>query len=146
MMDELMCSIQEDVHWCMLFVYGIVLIDKAQDGVNAIGGLETNFEIERVQVEQDQNKVFKVQIFSNASYETSEKVTQTILRREKFKYLESVIQGNGNINNDVAHHTRTIWMKLRLTSRFLCDKKVPSRLKGKLYKVVRLFLLYEVEC
>ncbi|KAG5627985.1 hypothetical protein H5410_013203 [Solanum commersonii] len=62
--------------------------------------------------------------------------TQIIPRRESFKYLGSVIQGSGDIDDDVIHRIGVAWMKWRLASGVLCDKKIPSRLKGKFYRVV----------
>ncbi|KAG5610287.1 hypothetical protein H5410_021568, partial [Solanum commersonii] len=56
--------------------------------------------------------------------------------RESFKYLGSVIQGSGDIDDDVTHCIGVAWMKWRLASGVLCDKKIPSRLKGKFYRVV----------
>ncbi|KAF3651799.1 hypothetical protein FXO37_17836 [Capsicum annuum] len=58
-----------------------------------------------------------------------------------------MIQGNGEIGEDVTHRIRAEWLKLRLASRVLCDKKVPLKLKSKFYRVVvRLAMLYEAEC
>ncbi|XP_070034694.1 uncharacterized protein [Nicotiana tomentosiformis] len=55
--------------------------------------------------------------------------------------------GDGEINEDITHHIGMGWMKWRLTSAVLCDKKVPPKLKGKFYRVVvRPTMLYEVEC
>ncbi|KAG5586099.1 hypothetical protein H5410_046533 [Solanum commersonii] len=59
--------------------------------------------------------------------------TQIIPKRESFKYLGFVIQGSGDINDDVTHRIGVAWMKWRLASGVLCDKKIPSRLKGKFY-------------
>ncbi|KAG5615096.1 hypothetical protein H5410_014920, partial [Solanum commersonii] len=56
--------------------------------------------------------------------------TQIIPKRENFKYLGSVIQGSGDIDDDVTHRIGVAWMKWRLASGVLCDKKIPSRLKG----------------
>ncbi|KAG5590019.1 hypothetical protein H5410_040533 [Solanum commersonii] len=73
--------------------------------------------------------------------------TQIIPKRESFKYLGSVIQGSGDIDDDVTHRIGVAWMKWRLASGVLCDKKIPSRLKGKFYRVVvRPALLYGAEC
>ncbi|KAK4359974.1 hypothetical protein RND71_022203 [Anisodus tanguticus] len=40
---------------------------------------------------------------------------------------------NGEIDEDVTHRIGAGWMKWRLTSGVLCDKKVPPKLKGKFY-------------
>ncbi|KAF3653912.1 hypothetical protein FXO38_15424 [Capsicum annuum] len=61
--------------------------------------------------------------------------------------LESKGQGNGDIDEDVSHRIGAGWMKWKLASGVLCDKKVPPKLKGKFYRVaVRPAMLYGVEC
>ncbi|KAF3651837.1 Cysteine proteinase inhibitor 6 [Capsicum annuum] len=72
---------------------------------------------------------------------------QEVCKRDKFKYLGSVIQSNGEIDEDVSHRIGAGWMKWKLASGVLCDKKVPPKLKGKFYRVVvRPALLYGAEC
>ncbi|PHU11568.1 hypothetical protein BC332_18498 [Capsicum chinense] len=39
-------------------------------------------------------------------------------------------KGNGEIDENVSHHIRAGWMKWRLASGILCDKKVPPSLKA----------------
>ncbi|PHT36318.1 hypothetical protein CQW23_24018 [Capsicum baccatum] len=46
-----------------------------------------------------------------------------------------MIQGNGEIDEDLTHRIRAGLLKWRLTSGVLCDKKVPPKLKGKFYRV-----------
>ncbi|KAG5606742.1 hypothetical protein H5410_028234 [Solanum commersonii] len=73
--------------------------------------------------------------------------SQIIPKKESFKYLGAVIQGSGDIDDDVTHRIGAAWMKWRLASGVLCDKKVPPKLKGKFYRVVvRPALLYGAEC
>ena len=55
--------------------------------------------------------------------------TQAVLKREIFKYLRSLIQGNEEISNDVTHRIGAAWMKWRLASGVLCDEKVQPKLK-----------------
>ncbi|XP_070031549.1 uncharacterized protein, partial [Nicotiana tomentosiformis] len=51
------------------------------------------------------------------------------------------------IDEDVTHRIGAGWMKWRLASGVLCDKKVLPKLKGKFYKVVvRPTMLYDAEC
>ncbi|PHT83219.1 hypothetical protein T459_11662 [Capsicum annuum] len=58
-----------------------------------------------------------------------------------------MIRGNGEIDEDVSHRIGAGWLKWRLASGILCDKKVPPKLKGKLYRVaVRPAMLYGAEC
>ncbi|PHU03773.1 Vacuolar protein sorting-associated protein 41 -like protein [Capsicum chinense] len=72
---------------------------------------------------------------------------QEVCKRDRFKYLGSVIQSNGEIDEDVSHRIGAGWMKWKLASGVLCDKKVPPKLKGKFYRVVvRPALLYGAEC
>ena len=53
----------------------------------------------------------------------------------KFKYLGSVIQSNGEIDGDVTNRIQAGWLKWRAATGVLCDKKFPSRLKGKFYRI-----------
>lgn len=57
------------------------------------------------------------------------------------------IQGNGEINEDVTQHIGAGWVKWKLASGVLCDKKVPPRLKGKFSRVaVRPNMLSGAKC
>ena len=58
-----------------------------------------------------------------------------------------MIQGNGKIDEDVSHRIGAGWMKWKLASGVLCDKKVPLKFKSKFYSVaVRPAMLYGAEC
>lgn len=56
-------------------------------------------------------------------------VTSTI----KYKYLGSIIQSNGEIDGYVSHRIQVGWLKWREATGVLCDRKFPSRIKGKFY-------------
>nr|XP_016501018.1 PREDICTED: uncharacterized protein LOC107819426 [Nicotiana tabacum] len=73
--------------------------------------------------------------------------SQVIPKIGSFKYLVLVIQVDGEIKEDITHFIGVGWIKWRLASGVLCDKKVPSILKGTFYRVVvRPAMLYGVEC
>ncbi|KAG5615078.1 hypothetical protein H5410_014902 [Solanum commersonii] len=130
-MDELTRSIQEEVPWCMLFADDIVLIDETRDKVNA------RLEVWRQALE---SKGF---MLSRTKIEYLRCKFSDVVEEADAEYLGSVIQGSGDIDEDVTHRIRVAWMKWRLASGVLCDKKIPSRLKGKFYRVVvRPALLY----
>ncbi|XP_059281362.1 uncharacterized protein LOC132035061 [Lycium ferocissimum] len=72
---------------------------------------------------------------------------QAISKRGSFKYLGSKIQGNVEIDENVAHRIGAGWGKWSLAFVVLCDKNVSPRQNGKFYSVVvRLNLLYGAEC
>ncbi|XP_063538680.1 uncharacterized protein LOC134747932 [Cydia strobilella] len=65
----------------------------------------------------------------------------------KFKYLGSVLSNDGKIDSDVVHRTQTGWMKWRELTGVLCDRKIPLKVKGHVYKTtVRPAMLYGSEC
>ncbi|XP_015159328.1 uncharacterized protein [Solanum tuberosum] len=136
-MDELTQSIQGNVPWCMLFADDIVLIDETRDRVNA------RLEVWRQTLESKGFRLSRTKTeylgckFSDALDEADVDVrlaTQIIPKKESFKYLGSVIQGSGDIDDDVTHRIGVAWMKWRLASGVLCDKKIPPKLKGKFYR------------
>ncbi|XP_026426083.1 uncharacterized protein LOC113322241 [Papaver somniferum] len=72
---------------------------------------------------------------------------QPVPRKESFRYLGSILQSNGGIEEDILHRTQSGWGKWRMDSGVLCDRKVPLKLKGKSYKyAIRHAMLYGAEC
>lgn len=67
--------------------------------------------------------------------------SQAIQERDSFTCLGSMIEGNGETGKDVTHHTGAEWMKWRLASKVLCNKKVPPKPKGKFYRVAVCYRL-----
>ncbi|XP_060210151.1 uncharacterized protein LOC132637024 [Lycium barbarum] len=147
--DGLTRQIQGEVPWCMLFADDIV-IDESRSGVNA------KLEVWRQTLESKGFKLSRTKTeyleckFSDIVQEADVEVklgTQVIQKKDSFKYLGSIIQGNGEIDDDVTHRIGAGWMKWRLASGVLCDKKVPPKLKGKFYKVVvRPTMFYGAKC
>ncbi|XP_075103734.1 uncharacterized protein LOC142178302 [Nicotiana tabacum] len=113
-MDALTRHIQGEVPWCMLFADDIVLIDVTRDGVNE------RLEVWRHILESKGFKLCRTKTkyseckFSDEIEEADMDArldSQVIPKRGSFKYLGSVIQGNGEIDEDVTHRIRAVWMK-----------------------------------
>ncbi|XP_070045866.1 uncharacterized protein [Nicotiana tomentosiformis] len=138
-----------EVSWCILFTDDIVFIDETRCGVN------DRLELWKQTLESKGFKLSRTKTdylgckFSVGTHEAEVEVkldTQVIPKRDSFKYLGSVIQGNEEIDEDVTHRVGAGWMKWRLASGVLYDRNVPRRLKGKFYKVVvRSTMLYGAE-
>jgi hypothetical protein len=68
-------------------------------------------------------------------------------KKDTFRYLTSMLQKNGDIDEDVSHRIKADWLKWRQTSGVLCDPRAPLKLKGKFYRTaIRPTMLYGVEC
>lgn len=62
---------------------------------------------------------------------------------KSFKYLGSIINQTGSCDEDVNHRISVAWLKWQQNSGVLCDKRMPPKLKGKIYTtVVRPALTY----
>ena len=68
---------------------------------------------------------------------------EEVAKVEDFKYLGSTVQSNGI---EVKKRVETGWNGRRRMSGVICDRRVPARVKGKMYKVaVRPAMLYGLE-
>uniref|UniRef100_M1A3J0 Reverse transcriptase n=1 Tax=Solanum tuberosum TaxID=4113 RepID=M1A3J0_SOLTU len=84
-------------------------------------------------------------MFSNISHEPKVKIdAQFVPKRENLKYFGSILQRDGEIDDDITHRIGTKWLKWRRISGVICDKNVLLRLKNS-YKVMVILttLLYE---
>jgi hypothetical protein len=72
---------------------------------------------------------------------------QMVLKKETFRYLGSMFQKNGDVDEDVSHKIKIGGLKWRQASGVLCDRMVPLKLKGKFYRtVIRPAMLYGAKC
>lgn len=55
---------------------------------------------------------------------------------EAFCCSGSSIQKIGDVEDDICHRIKARWMKWMMTSRVLCDRKMPTKLKEKCYKTI----------
>jgi hypothetical protein len=66
---------------------------------------------------------------------------------DTFRYLGSMLQSDGEINENVSHRIRAEWVKWRQAYSILCDKNIPNKLKCKFYMtVIRPAMMYDAEC
>ncbi|VFQ96540.1 unnamed protein product [Cuscuta campestris] len=149
-MDVLTQGVQEGVPWCMLFAEDIVLIDDTREGLNDklelwCLALETKgFRISKNKAEYMECR------FSSWEMESEVEVridSHLVPKVDKFRYLGSVIQADGELDGDVGHRVGVAWAKWQLASGVLCDPKISPKMKSKFYRsVVRPAMLYGAEC
>ena len=62
---------------------------------------------------------------------------------EDFKYLGSTVQSNGECGSEVKKRVQAGWNGWRRMPGVICGRRVPARVKGKVYRVaVRPAMLY----
>ncbi|CAN6573782.1 unnamed protein product [Malus baccata var. baccata] len=72
---------------------------------------------------------------------------QEIPKSDRFRYLGSILQKNGELDGDLNHRIQAGWMKCKSASGVLCDRRMPLKLKGKFYRTaIRPAMLYGTEC
>lgn len=70
-----------------------------------------------------------------------------IPKTTNFKYLGSVLTADGDSLPDARARVAAAWLQWRRVTGVLCDKRMPTRLKSKVYKtVVRSTAMYTSEC
>jgi len=146
-LDVICQDLLEPAPWTMLYADDVVLCSRNQVDIQ-----------EKLQKWKDRLQHHGLQIniakteYMAAGLDTDNHSTihldgTPIIRVESFKYLGSVLGEDGNIDADVKARMACGWLKWRECSGVLCDKKMPLRLKGKIYRtVVRPALMYGSEC
>jgi hypothetical protein len=68
---------------------------------------------------------------------------QVVRKKDTFHYLGSMLQKDGDIDEDLSHRIKIGWLKWRQASGVLCDPRVPLKLKDKFYRTaIRPAMLY----
>ena len=68
------------------------------------------------------------------------------MRVTDFKYLGSTVQEDGGSDRNTEKRIQSGWYSWRKITGVLCDKRVPEKVKGKMYKtIVRPAMLYGME-
>ena len=147
-MDELTKEIQDEVPWCILFADDIALIDETRGRLNEkLERWKHRLESRGFRLSRSKTECLRCG-FSGVQRDGGE-ITMggvVIPRVEKFKYLGSIVEQRGNIDEDINHRIRVGRQKWRKAFGVLCDTKIPFRLKGRVYRmVIRPILLYGAE-
>ncbi|KAK6757160.1 hypothetical protein RB195_015154 [Necator americanus] len=119
-MDTITKEIQKQHPWTLLFAEDVMLASESRDDLQ-----------KQVQSWKDQLQQYGLR-----------------LNTSKIECMECGPRiEDGDIDQEGRARVNAAWMKWNMATGVLCDKKVPVRLKSKIYKtVVRPVALYGCEC
>jgi len=147
--DEVTRDIQGVLPWCMLFADDVVLIEESRSGVSQKLELwRQTLEAKGFRLSRSKTEYMKCD-FSAMGYEDGDVSLdgQVVPKKDTFRYLGSMLQKEGDIDEDVSHRIKAGWLKWRQAAGVLCDHRVPRKLKGKFYRTaIRPAMLYGAEC
>jgi hypothetical protein len=132
----------------MLFVDDVVLVDESRTGVDQKLELwRRTLEAKGFRLSRYKTEYMKCD-FSATTQEVGDVRLdgQVVPKKDTFHYLRSMLQKDGDIDEDLSHRIKVGWLKWRQASGVLCDPWVPLKLKGKFYRtVIRPAMLYGAE-
>ena len=145
-MDCLTAEVIREAPWDMMFADDVVLCSRTREEA------EEKLEDWRRVLEDRGLKVSR----KKTEYVCTgggEKVPGTIKiqeedvpRSKEFKYLGSTIQDDGGSDKEVERRIQAGWSSWHKVTGVLCDKRVPEKIKGRMYTtMVRPAMLYGME-
>ena len=132
-MDVLASTIQRDPPWAMLYADDLVICEET------ISEVEQQLDSWREVLEGKGLRISRKKTEYLRPARSSEEVCLAgvpIPCTNTFKYLGSTIEATGGCGADVDNRVRSAWNSWRGLSGVICHKKVPVKLKNKLYKTV----------
>ena len=138
-MDRMTDAIREEAPWTMMFADDIVICSESKEQVE--DKLESwRYALERREMKVNRRKTEYMCV--NERYDTG----SGTVTMDDFKYLGSTVQSNGEYGREVKKRVQAGRNGWRRMSGVICDRRVPARVKGKVYKVaVRPAMLYGLE-
>ena len=147
MMDRMTDEIREEAPWTMMFADDIVICSESKEQVEE--KLESwRYALERrgMKVNRRKTEYMCVNERQDTGSGTVKMQGEEVTKVDDFKYLGSTVQSNGECGREVKKRVQAGWNGWRRMSGVICDRRVPARVKGKVYKVaVRPAMLYGLE-
>jgi hypothetical protein len=133
----------------MLFADDVVLMDESRTGVDRKLELwRRTLEAKCFRLNRYKTEYMKCDFSTSTQEEGDIRLDGRVVpKKDTFRYLGSMLQKDGDINEDVSHAIKACWLKWHQASGVLCDPRVPLKLKDKFYRTaIQPAMLYGAEC
>ena len=119
----------------MLFADDIVICEETRKEVEQ--KLESwRYALERRGKKVCRSKTEYLSINGGNEYETVKMEDTKVPRVKEFKYLRSTVQESDSCEREVKKRVQAGWNGWRKASGVICDRRLPARVKGKVYNSV----------
>ena len=144
-MDRLTDEVRREPPWTMLFADDIVIFEETREEMEQ--RLEAcRYALERRGMKVCRSKTKYLCINGGNDNKTVKMDDTKVPRVKEFKYLGSTVQERGSCEREVKKRVQAGWNGWRKVLGVICDKRLPARLKGKVYSsVVRPAMVYGLE-
>ena len=144
-MDRLTDEVRREPPWTMLFADDIVICEETRDEVKQ--RLESwMYALERKGMKVSRSTTEYLCMNGGNDDKTVKMEDTKVPRLKEFKYLGSIVQKSGSCEREVKKRVQAGWNGWRKVSGVICERRLPARVKGKVYNsVVRPAMVYGLE-
>ena len=133
-MDRLTVEVRREPLWTILFADDIVICEETREEVER--RLKYwRYALERRGMKGSRSKTEYLCANRGNDEETVKTENTELPRVKEFKYLGSTVQESGSCEREVKRE-QTGWNRWRKASGVICDRRLPARVKGKVYSIV----------
>ena len=146
-MDVLSENVRRDMLWDLLFADDLVITAETEEQLQErYRAWQENLERGGLRVNVGKTEVMISSRGGREDLHIRTTAGEELKQTTSFKYLGSVISEEGGCEQEVRQRIKAGWAKWRQVSGVILDKKVPMKLRTKVYKtVIRPVLLYGSE-
>lgn len=144
-MDTVTADIQTNHPWTLLYADDVFLSKETRQELNVqVQQWNDHLGESGLKLNLDKMEYMEGGAQTNGTITINGKDLKKV---EQFKYLGSTLSANGDSLPDTRARVDAAWMKWRQVTGVLCDRRMPTHLKAKVYKtVVHPVPLYGAEC
>ena len=144
-MDRLTDEVGREPPWTMLFADDTVICKETRKEVEQ-RPQSCRYALKRRGMKVSRSKIEYLCVNGGNDDKTVKMEDTKVSRVKEFKYLGSTVQESGNCEREIKKRVQAGWNGWRKVSRVICDRRLPARVKGKVYSsVVRLTMVYGLE-
>ena len=134
-MDRLTDEVKREPPWMMLFADDIEICEETRKEVEH--KLESwKYMLERRGIKISRSKTEYLCINGGNDDETVKMNDTKVPRVKEFKYLGSTMQESGGCEREVKKRVQAGWNGWRRVLEVICNRRLPARVKGKVYSSV----------